>query len=71
MKLLVAAIALMGLACSIAPVVTDPSQEGGARYSDCRRAAKDYCRDGLGVSEAEMKKCVAESTFQCISAGGR
>jgi hypothetical protein len=71
MKLLAAGIALLGLACSIAPVVTDPSQEGGARYSDFRRAAKDYCRDALAVSDAEMKKCVAEAVFQCVSAGGR
>ncbi len=63
------ALASLSLACSIAPVVTDPSS-GGSRFDDCRRAAKDYCRNVVQPSDAGMKKCVSEATFKCVSAGG-
>lgn len=71
MKVLVVCAALLAAACSFNPVVTDPvvsDPEGsGVRYDDCHRAARDYCRDAVGVAKDEMKKCVAEATFECVS----
>ena len=64
------ALASLSLACSIAPVVTEPSGGGGGRYEDCRRASKDYCRDVVQPGDDRMKKCVSESTFKCVSSGG-
>jgi hypothetical protein len=67
MKILLLLLALAGLSCQISPVIT-PTEEGGSeRYDDCRRAAKDYCRDVLGVAKEDTKECVSKATFECIS----
>jgi hypothetical protein len=65
-------VALAGLAamamtmgCEISPVVT--SETPGTRYSDCDRAAEDYCEHALKASEREMDACVAEHRFKCVS----
>jgi len=72
MKLIVLLIALSGLACTISPVIADPGDRGsGDRYSGCRRAAKDYCRHVIEADDDDMDKCVANSTFECLSSGGR
>ena len=41
--LLVALVCLFALGCEISPVVTAPFDSPGRRYSDCERAAEDYC----------------------------
>jgi hypothetical protein len=61
---------LLALACQISPVVTPSSEEGNSRYSDCRRAARDYCRHVLAVSDDEQDKCVAKRAFECLSGEG-
>jgi hypothetical protein len=73
MKLIVLLIALSGLACTVSPVITDPGSDGGSseRYSGCKRAAKDYCRHVVEADEDEMDRCVANSTFECLSGSGR
>jgi hypothetical protein len=69
------ALALLGLSCTISPVITpDPSGSGSGgsgRYDGCREAARDYCRHVIQASESEMKKCVADSTFECMVGGPR
>jgi hypothetical protein len=69
MKLIVLLIALSGLACTVSPVITDPGERGSDRYSDCRRAAKDYCRHVVDADDDDMDRCVANSTFECLSGG--
>ena len=73
MKLIVLLIALSGLACTISPVIADPGRDrdGSGRYSGCKRAAKDYCRHVVEADDDEMDRCVANSTFECLSSGGR
>jgi hypothetical protein len=71
MKLIALLIAVSGLACTVSPVITDPARGESDRYSDCRRAAKDYCRHVIDASESEMDRCVANSTFECLSGGER
>lgn len=73
MKLSLLLLALLTLSCRIAPVITDPSYggRGSDRYSDCRRASQDYCREVLGTSEDEMKKCVANFTYDCLTGGSQ
>jgi len=71
MKALLLAFALLGVSCQLSPniVAPDPS-DGGGRYADCRRAARDYCRQSLQVVDDEMKACVARATYECTSGGG-
>ena len=73
MKLIVLLIALSGLACTISPVIADPggNRDSSGRYSGCKRAAKDYCRHVIEADDDDMDKCVANSTFECLSGGGR
>jgi hypothetical protein len=67
-RTLILALAVVGLSCSISPVVTEPFDGGGnSRYSDCRRAARDYCSDVVGASGEESRSCVAKHTFECVS----
>ncbi len=64
----VVGVSLVGLSCRISPVITAPDDGGGHQmYDDCRRAAKDYCRDVIGASKEDMKACVSQSTFECLS----
>lgn len=65
---LLATLALTTAGCSISPIVTEPTGDSN-RYSDCRRAAKDYCRDALGSADEELRKCTAKATYECISNG--
>jgi hypothetical protein len=67
---LVLALALAATACQISPVVTDPSPPpSDDRYSQCREAARDYCRKVVGVTAEELDRCVAEHAFRCVSGG--
>jgi hypothetical protein len=68
--LLVGLLFLTTLGCEISPVVSAPEQEG-SRYRDCERAARDYCKHSIKAGEDEMKACVAEHLFRCVSAGAR
>ena len=63
----VLAIVLPVLACSISPVVTDGSGMSSARYADCRRAARDYCREVIDPPTSEESRCVAEHTYKCVA----
>ncbi len=71
MKKLGLVLALLALSCTISPVVTEPSLDGGRRdhYGACRRASKDYCREVLATAQDEMKKCVANLTYECLTSG--
>ena len=66
---LAALAALTALGCEIAPVVTNPNS--GGRYSDCGRAAQDYCELVLKKAEEGMEACDAEYRFKCVSSGAR
>jgi hypothetical protein len=65
-SILMAMVCLAVLACEISPVVSAP-EDPGSRYSDCDRAAREYCEDTLKTSDAEMDSCVAEYRFKCVS----
>lgn len=69
MKKLALVLALLCLSCTISPVVTEPSLSGGRgdHYDACRRASKDYCREVLATAADEMKKCVANFTYECLT----
>lgn len=68
MKALVASfLFLSALGCEISPVVSAPSDTPGVRYSDCDRAAEDYCEHSIKASDREMDACVAEHRFKCLS----
>ena len=73
--LLVALVSLSALGwalgCEISPVVTAPFDSPGARYSDCERAAEEYCEHSLRAAAREMEACVAEHRFQCLSSKAR
>jgi hypothetical protein len=59
---------LLALGCQLSPTVTTrPSDEGGSRYGDCRRASRDYCRDVVEASDDERDKCVSQRVFECVS----
>ena len=61
MKLILILLALVGLACTISPVITaDPWELEGNLYGACRHAAKEYCRKVMDLPESEMKKRVAQ-----------
>lgn len=67
-RLLILALAAAGLSCSISPVVTEPFDGGDSRYRDCRRAARDYCKDVVGaISGDDERRCVAEHTYECVT----
>ncbi len=69
MKKLALVFALLALSCTISPVVTEPSSDGGRgnHYDACKRASKDYCREVLATAQDEMKKCVANFTYECLT----
>lgn len=68
--LLVSLAGLAVLGCEISPVVSAP--EGpSSRYSDCERAAHDYCALSLEAKQKEMDACVARYRFECVSAGAK
>jgi hypothetical protein len=72
MKALVASLLfLSALGCEIAPVVSTPSDAPGVRYSDCDRAAEDYCEHTIKASADDMDACVAQYRFECLSSGAR
>ena len=66
MKLVIACLAALTLACQISPTVTDPGANDDS-YSNCRRASRDYCRDALDMPASGMDKCVAEHTYKCLT----
>ena len=71
MRLLIVTLALASSACRIAPIIQDPVISGvgdrtSGRYEDCRRAARDYCRDVEGVSGEDLKRCVSKATMPCL-----
>ena len=70
MKALLLAFALLGVSCQLSPNIVAEPMDGGGRYTDCRRAARDHCRHSLQVVEDELKACVARATFECTSGGG-
>jgi len=67
MKVLLAFLLLLSLGCEISPIVSAPSDIPGTRYSDCDRAAKDYCEHAIKAAASEMDTCVAEYRFKCVS----
>ena len=67
MKLALALLAVMALSCRIAPVITDKSDPSSDRYSDCKRAAREYCRHVIDPAQSEMDGCVAKYAFECVS----
>ena len=67
MKLALALLAVMALSCRIAPVITDKSDPASDRYSECKRAAREYCRHVIDPSQSEMDGCVAKYAFECVS----
>ncbi len=69
MKKLALVLALLCVSCTISPVVTEPLRDGGRgdHYDACRRASKDYCREVLATAQDEMKKCVANCTYECLT----
>ena len=67
MKLVLATLAALSLACTISPVVTDRASGGDDAFDGCRRASRDYCRDALDTPPSELDKCVAEATYHCIA----
>ncbi len=73
--LLVALVSLSALGwalgCEISPVVTAPFDSPGTRYSDCERAAEEYCEHSIGAAARDMEACVAEHRFQCLSSKAR
>ena len=70
MKKLALLLALLGLSCTISPVLTEPSLNAGRdRYDACKRASKDYCREVLNTTPDEMDKCVANFTYECLTGG--
>lgn len=69
--LVVSSLFLFMLACEISPVVSAPSDAPGVRYSDCERAAEDYCEHTIKASDREMDSCVAEYRFKCVSSRAR
>jgi hypothetical protein len=75
MRLLIVMLALASAACRIAPVIQDPvisdiGDRRGTRYEDCRRAARDYCKDVEAATGDEFDRCVSKATYTCVSAGG-
>ncbi len=67
MKLALVLLAVMALSCRIAPVVTDRSDPPSDRYSECKRAARDYCRHVVDPTQTEMDGCVAKYAYECLS----
>jgi hypothetical protein len=53
------------LGCEISPVVSGDIPS--TRYDDCRHAAEDYCEHVVVPRVDEMKRCVAQHAFECVS----
>ena len=72
MKALWAALfGLAALGCEISPVVSAPLDTPGTRYTDCERAAEEYCEDAMQTPSREMDACVAEYRYKCVSSSSR
>ena len=70
MKVLLVSLAVVGLGCEISPVVTDPAgPRESDRYSECRRASREYCREVVEPADEDMKRCVAEAVYNCVTGG--
>jgi hypothetical protein len=67
MKLIAICLAVLSLACTVSPVIADPSDSDDDRYSACRRAASDYCRDVAGGGDEGQRACVSKATYDCVS----
>ena len=65
--LLVALACFSALGCEFSPIVTAPLDVPGMRYSDCERAAEDYCEHSIKATARDMDACVAEHRFKCLS----
>ena len=63
-------VVLVALGCEISPVVTNPELPS-SRYSDCGRAAEDYCELSLEATRQELAACVAKYRYQCVSRGAK
>ena len=59
------------LGCEISPVVSAPFDGPGMRYSDCERAAEEYCEHTIRASDRDMDACVAEHRFKCLSSSAK
>ena len=74
MKALLAALVCLSLSsalgCEIAPIVSAPL-DNGMRYSDCERAAEEYCELSIKATDREMDACIAEHRFKCLSSGAK
>ena len=46
------------LGCEISPIVTSPFDSPGTRYSDCERAAEEYCEHSIRAAARDMESCV-------------
>ena len=69
---LAAFAAILLLACTISPVVTDPmGGSSGGRYDDCRRAAREYCKHVPRAENTDTDECVAQQTFRCVAGAER
>ncbi len=62
---------LSTLGCELSPVITGPFDTPGVRYSDCDRAAEDYCEHAIKAPRGDMDACVAEHRLKCLSSGAR
>jgi hypothetical protein len=74
MRLLIVTLALAAAGCRTPlvienPVISDVGDRTSGRYDDCRRAAKDYCKDVEGVSGDDLKRCVSKATYTCVAGG--
>jgi hypothetical protein len=65
MRFIIASLAVLSVACTISPVVTDPGSHSD-RYSDCQQAARGYCRYVADAAPSETDKCTAEATYKCV-----
>ena len=64
-------LSLAAVGCEISPVVSAPLDSPSVRYSDCDRAAEDYCEESLQVPDRDKDSCVAEHRFECLSSGAQ
>jgi hypothetical protein len=67
MKFALALIAVLALSCRISPVITDKADPSSDRYSECKRAAREYCKHVVDPAQSEMDGCVAKYAFECVS----
>ncbi len=72
MRVILGALACWAaLGCEISPVVSAPFDGPGMRYSDCERAAEEYCEHTIRASDRDMDACVAEHRFKCLSSSAK